>query len=150
MEKSVVTNRKARRDYEIIYTVEAGLVLTGGEVKSLREGRGNLNDSFARIENGEVFLFNFHINPYKFSTDKASNPIRVRKLLLHKNQIIRLFNDVQRKGFTLIPLKVYFKENRLAKLELALARGKRFFDKREDLKKKAQNKEIQQELKKHR
>ena len=150
MEKSVVTNRKARRDYEIIYTIEAGIALTGGEVKSLREGRGNLNDSFARIENGEAFIFNFHISPYKFSTDKASNPIRVRKLLLHKNQIVRLFNDVQRKGFTLIPLKVYFKENRLVKLELALARGKRFFDKREDLKKKAQNKEIQQELKRHR
>ena len=150
MEKAVVTNRKAGRDYEIIYTVEAGISLSGGEVKSLREGRATLNDSFARIENGEAFLFNFHINPYKFSADKTSNPIRVRKLLLHKNQIIRLFNDVQRKGFTLIPLKVYFKESRLAKLELALARGKRFFDKREDLKKKAQNKEIQQELKKHR
>ncbi|MDP8233700.1 MAG: SsrA-binding protein SmpB [Candidatus Saelkia tenebricola] len=150
MEKSVVTNRKARRDYEIIYTIEAGLSLLGSEVKSLRQGKGNLSDSFARIENGEVRLFNFHINPYKFSTDKTSDPIRVRKLLLHKNQILRLFNDVQKKGFTLVPLKVYFKENRLAKLELALAQGKRFFDKREDLKKKVIDREIQQELKKRR
>ena len=150
MEKSVVTNRKARRDYEIIYTIEAGLSLLGSEVKSLRQGKGNLSDSFARIENGEVRLFNFHINPYKFSTDKTSDPLRVRKLLLHKNQILRLFNDVQKKGFTLVPLKVYFKENRLAKLELALAQGKRFFDKREDLKKKVIDREIQQELKKRR
>ena len=147
MEKTVATNRKARRDYEIVYTLEAGISLLGSEVKSLRQGRVNINDSFARIDEGEVYLYNCHISPYKFSRDRGYDPIRKRKLLLHKNQIARLIGDVHRKGFTLIPLRIYFKDNKWAKVELALARGKKLYDKREDLKKKAMDKEISKELK---
>lgn len=149
MEKTVATNRKARRDYEIIYTLETGISLLGSEVKSLRQGRANINDSFARIDEGEVYLYNCHISPYKFSSGRGYDPIRRRKLLLHKNQIARLIGDVQRKGFTLIPLRIYFKDNKWAKVELALARGKKLYDKREDLKKKAMEREIRQELKSH-
>lgn len=150
MDKVAVRNRKAARDYQIIYTIEAGIKLLGPEVKSLRAGRANLNDSFARIEEGEVFLFNFHISPYEFSSVSKYNPVRIKKLLLRKPEIIRLIGDVQKKGFTLVPLRVYFKDNKWAKVELGLARGKKLYDKREALKKKAQNKEIRQELKKHR
>jgi len=147
MEKTVATNRKARRDYEIIYTLEAGISLLGSEVKSLRGARANINDSFARIEEGEVYLYNCHISPYKFSSERNYTPIRKRKLLLHKNQIARLIGDVQRKGFTLIPLRIYFKDNKWAKVELALVKGKKLYDKREDLRKKAMDKEISKELK---
>jgi len=147
MEKTVATNRKARRDYEIIYTLEAGISLLGSEVKSLRGTKANINDSFARIEEGEVYLYNCHISPYKFSSERNYTPIRKRKLLLHKNQIARLIGDVQRKGFTLIPLRIYFKDNKWAKVELALVKGKKLYDKREDLRKKAMDKEISKELK---
>ncbi|MCD6080496.1 MAG: SsrA-binding protein [Candidatus Omnitrophica bacterium 4484_49] len=147
MEKTVATNRKARRDYEIIYTLEAGISLLGSEVKSLRGAKANINDSFARIEEGEVYLYNCHISPYKFSSERNYTPIRKRKLLLHKNQIARLIGDVQRKGFTLIPLRIYFKDNKWAKVELALVKGKKLYDKREDLRKKAMDKEISKELK---
>ena len=147
MEKTVATNRKARRDYEIIYTLEAGISLLGSEVKSLRGAKANINDSFARIEEGEVYLYNCHISPYKFSSERNYTPIRKRKLLLHKNQIARLIGDVQRKGFTLIPLRIYFKDNKWAKVELALVKGKKLYDKREDLRKKAIDKEISKELK---
>jgi SsrA-binding protein len=147
MEKTVVTNRKAHRDYEIIYTIEAGIELKGSEVKSLRQGRANLNDSFARVEGGEVYLYNFHISQYQYSSDRKYDPTRPRRLLLHKNQIARLAGDAQRKGYTLIPLRVYSKDNKWAKVELALAKGKKLYDKREDLKKKAIEREIKQELK---
>jgi len=147
MEKTVATNRKAKRDYEIIYTLEAGISLLGSEVKSLRGAKANINDSFARIEEGEVYLYNCHISPYKFSSERNYTPIRKRKLLLHKNQIARLIGDVQRKGFTLIPLRIYFKDNKWAKVELALVKGKKLYDKREDLRKKAMDKEISKELK---
>jgi len=147
MEKTVAANRKAKRDYEIIYTLEAGISLLGSEVKSLRGAKANINDSFARIEEGEVYLYNCHISPYKFSSERNYTPIRKRKLLLHKNQIARLIGDVQRKGFTLIPLRIYFKDNKWAKVELALVKGKKLYDKREDLRKKAMDKEISKELK---
>ena len=148
-DKVLITNRKAYRDFQIDYTIECGIALLGQEVKSLREGKANLSDSFARAENGEVFLYNFHINPYKFASS-AVEPKRTRKLLLHKKEIRRLASDTQRRGFTIVPLKVYFKENRLVKIEIALAKGKKQYDKREDLKKKAIESEIAKELKRRR
>ncbi|MDP8216799.1 MAG: SsrA-binding protein SmpB [Candidatus Kaelpia imicola] len=149
MDRVVLRNKKVRRDFYVEYTIEAGIVLCGSEVKSLREGKASLSDSFALIEGGEVFLYNFHINPYKFSSVNHE-PKRKRKLLLNKREISRLVMDVQKKGFTLIPLSVYFKDSRLIKVEIALARGKKKYDKREDLKKKVINAEIDRELKKRR
>ena len=128
----VIQNRKARHEYHILETMEAGLVLQGTEVKSLREGRGNFVDSYAKIQHGEVFLYNFHISP--FSGEKRFNhdPLRVKKLLLHRKEIRKLIGRVEEKGLTLIPLKVYFKNGK-AKVELALARGKKLYDRREDI-----------------
>lgn len=131
--KVVVNNRKARHDYFIEETYEAGLALTGTEVKSLRQGRANLQDSFARVENGEVFLYNMHISPYEQGNRFNHDPKRVRKLLLHKSEIRRLIGKTQEKGLTLVPLKVYFNPRGLAKLELALARGKKLYDKRQSM-----------------
>ncbi len=131
----VCQNKKAFFDYEIVETVEAGMVLVGTEVKSLREGRANLKDSYARIKNGEIFLYDFHISTYGAGSYNNHEPERVRKLLLHKQEINRLTGKTQEKGFALIPLKVYFKGGR-AKVELGLARGKKLYDKRESLKKK--------------
>lgn len=149
MDRIVATNKKARRDYEIIYTIEAGIELTGSEVKSLRKARANINDSFARVENGQVYLYNCHISQYEYSSERKYEPIRVRKLLLHKNQIMRLIGEVQRKGFTLVPLRIYFKDNKWAKVEIALGKGKKLYDKREDLRKKAIEREMRQDLKRH-
>ena len=131
----VCQNKKAFFDYEILETVEAGMVLVGTEVKSLREGRANLKDSYAKIKNGEVFLYGFHISPYFAGSYNNHEPERVRKLLLHNREIYRLTGKTQEKGLALIPLKVYFKGGR-AKVELGLARGKKLYDKRETLKKK--------------
>lgn len=131
--KVVVNNRKARHGYFIEETYEAGLALTGTEVKSLRLGRANLQDSFARVENGEVFLYNMHISPYEQGNRFNHDPKRVRKLLMHKSEIRRLIGKTQEKGLTLIPLKVYFNPRGLAKLELALARGKKLYDKRQSM-----------------
>jgi len=129
--KVVTDNRKARHDYFIEETYEAGMALTGTEVKSLRAGRANLQDSFARVENGEVLLYNMHISPYDQGNRFNHDPKRVRKLLMHKAEIRRLIGKTQEKGLTLVPLKVYFNSRGLAKLELALARGKKLHDKRE-------------------
>lgn len=129
--KVVTENRKARHDYFIEETYEAGIALTGTEVKSLRLGRANLQDSFARVENGEVFLYNMHISPYDQGNRFNHDPKRVRKLLMHKSEIRRLIGKTQEKGLTLVPLKVYFNPRGLAKLELALARGKKLYDKRD-------------------
>jgi len=147
-QKIVCTNRKAHHLYEIEETYEAGIQLLGCEVKSLREGRANLNDSFARVVNGEVYLYNFHISPYPHSEEaKRIDPTRTRKLLLHKREIKRLAGKVQLKGYTLIPLKVYFNERGLAKVELALARGKKIVDKREDIKRRELERELHRKYK---
>ncbi len=142
-EKIVCTNKKAYHFYNIEETYEAGIQLLGCEVKSLRLGRANLKDSFARIVNGEVFLYNFHISPYPHSREAQKlDPTRTRKLLLKKSEIKRLAGKVQEKGYTLIPLKVYFNERGLAKVELALAKGKKIYDRREDIKRRDLEREM--------
>lgn len=128
--KIVTENRKARHDYFIEETYEAGIALKGTEVKSLRAGRANLKDSYAQVENGEMYLLNMHISPYEQGNRFNVDPVRARKLLLHKGEIIRLYGKVKQQGLTLIPLKVYFKKGRV-KVELALAKGKKTYDKRE-------------------
>jgi len=131
-EKLVTTNRKARHDYTILDTYETGIVLTGTEVKSLREGNANLADGYAMIKNGEVWLLGMHITPYSHGSYANVDPVRTRKLLLHKNEIRKLIGITSEKGLTLVPLKVYFKNN-LAKVLLAVARGKKSYDKRHDI-----------------
>jgi SsrA-binding protein len=133
--KIVATNRKAYHDYHVGETYEAGIALTGTEIKSVRQGMVSLRDSFARVENGEVFLYNMNVSPYDAGNRFNHEPRRTRKLLLHKSEIRKLATKTQEKGFTLIPLKVYLKGGR-AKVELALAKGKRLYDKREDIKKR--------------
>lgn len=130
--KTVTENRKARHDYFVEETYEAGLALKGTEVKSLRQGRANLRDSHALIENGEVILYNLHISPYEQANRFNHDPLRPRKLLLHRSEILRLTGRVRERGYTLIPLRIYFRRGR-AKVELALAKGKKLYDKREDL-----------------
>ncbi len=138
----IITNRKAYRDFAILDSMECGIVLQGTEVKSLREHRVNLNDSFARIVRGELFLFNMHINPYDFGNLNNHDPTRTRKLLLHRREIERLAGDVSTKGMSLIPLKLYLKNGRV-KVHLAVAKGKSTYDKRETLKRKDAQMEIQ-------
>lgn len=134
--KMIVQNRQARYDYFIMETVEAGLALTGTEVKSLRDGRGNLKDSYAEVKGSEAFLVNCHISPYDFGNRNNHDPMRQRKLLLHKAEIRRLLGKVKEKGLTLIPLRMYFNKQGRVKIELALAKGKKLYDKREDIAKK--------------
>jgi len=140
-EDIIATNRKARFDYAILESLEAGIQLKGTEVKSLRTGQASLADSFARLEGNEIFLYNMHISPYEFGNIANVEPTRPRKLLLHKNQIRRLTGEVASKKIALIPLKIYFK-NGLAKIELALAKGKKIYDKRESIKKRESDREI--------
>jgi SsrA-binding protein len=131
----MITNRSAKRDYFILESFEAGLELKGPEVKSLRAGKASLAESFARIERGEIFLYQMHINPYEYDNKKDQDPVRPKKLLLHKKQIFYLINKIRQKGLTLIPLKVYFKDG-FAKVELGVGQGKKQYDKREEIKKK--------------
>jgi len=131
--KIACTNKKARRDYLIEDTFEAGLVLRGSEVKSLRAGRGNLTDAYAAIRGGELWLSGLHVSPYAHSRIDEQLPDRERKLLMHKREIQRLVVKVQQKGFSLIPLRIYFRRG-YAKVELGLGKGKKHYDKREDLK----------------
>jgi SsrA-binding protein len=137
----VCQNKKAYHDYEIMEKLEAGIVLLGTEVKSLREGRANLKDSYAKITRGEVFLYGLHISPYSHASYDNHDPERVRKLLLHNTEIKRLVGKTQERGFSLIPLKIYFSHGR-AKVELGLARGKKLYDKRESLKRKEETREM--------
>jgi len=141
----IASNPSAGRDYQIIETYEAGIELKGSEVKSLRDHRANLKGSFARIEEAEVFLYNLHISPYKATSSFAPEPKRKRKLLLHKTQIRRLIGQISQRGFTLIPLSLYFKKG-YAKVELALCKGKRRYDKREKIKRKAHEAEVKRAL----
>jgi len=144
--KIVCRNKRAFHEYEILETLEAGMVLTGTEVKSLREGRVNLKDSYAKVEEGEVFLVDAHISPYSHGNIMNHDPLRPRKLLLHKREIKRLTGKVRERGLTLIPLQIYFKNGK-AKVELALAKGKKIHDKRAAIKKREEKRELQRELK---
>lgn len=141
----IVRNKRARLDYEILDTWEAGLVLTGTEVKALRDGRANLTDAFGIVNDGEVFLLNLHIGAYGHGNVFNHDPTRTRKLLLHKREIRRMIGSVERQGLTLVPLDLYFKHGRV-KTRIALARGKQQHDKREDLKKKDAEREIARAL----
>jgi SsrA-binding protein len=145
----VTQNRKARHAFDILDTWEVGIVLQGTEVKSLREGKANLKDSYARVEAGEVFLYQFHISQYEKGSIYNHHPLRKRKLLLHKKEIRKLAGRVEEKGLTLVPLKVYFSEGK-AKVELALARGKKFYDKRNDIAKRDSDRDIEREFKRKR
>jgi len=142
----VAENRKARRDYEILETYEAGIVLKGSEVKSIREGKVSLQESYADVEGGEVFIYDLHISTYEKTTQERLDPKRPRKLLLHKVEIKRLIGKVKQRGLTLIPLKIYFKNN-LVKLELALVRGKKKYEKREKIRRRIIEEEIRKAMK---
>lgn len=140
--KIVCQNRKARHEYEIEDVLEAGIVLLGPEVKSLRDGRANLTDGYAVFENGEAWLYNVHISPYSHANDTSRlDPLRPRKLLLHKAEGRKLIGKLDRKGYTLIPLKIYFRNGK-AKVELGLAKGKKLYDKRETVKRRDTEREL--------
>jgi SsrA-binding protein len=140
--KVLATNRKARHDYHIDEMFEAGMVLRGSEIKSIRAGQVNLRDGYATIREGEVWLQNAHISPYDHATIENHEPLRPRKLLLHRREIRKLTGQLKEKGLTLIPLRIYLKDNR-AKVELGLARGKRDYDKRATIKKREAQKQIE-------
>lgn len=145
-EKLICNNKKAYHDYFIEEKLEAGLVLKGTEVKSLRGGKANLNDSFMLVRDGEAFLHNLHISPYDFGNRQNHDPDRNRKLLLHRKQIDRMYGRIRERGYSIIPLRLYFKEG-LVKVEIGLAKGKKLYDKREDMKTKDGQREISQALK---
>lgn len=140
------TNKKARRDYLIEETLEAGIVLRGSEVKSLRQGRANLTDAYAAVRDGEVWLSGLHVSPYSHARMEEQEPDRERKLLLHGPEIRRLSVKVEQKGFTLVPLRIYFRKG-IAKVELGLGRGKKLYDKREDIRKADARREIERTMK---
>ncbi len=146
MEKLISSNRKARHDYHIDETYEAGIVLTGTEVKSIRAGRVNLKDSYARIVGNELFLYNMHISPYDQGNRFNHEPLRTRKLLMHKSEIRRLTGKVQEKGYALVPLKLYLKRG-LVKIELGLGRGKKAYDKRQAIAERESRREMERAFK---
>lgn len=147
--KLIADNRRARHEYEIIETIEAGLALTGTEVKSLRQGKANLQDSFARIEDNEIWLYRCHISPYDFGNRFNHDPVRKRRLLIQRHQINKLKGQTQEKGLTLVPLKLYFKGN-WAKIDLALARGKQLYDKRQSISKRENQRQLERLIKRKR
>ena len=147
-EKTIVRNRKARYNYEIIDSIETGIVLLGSEVKSLRQGKASLADCYARIKNGEVWLIGMHISQYEQNTIENLDPLRDRKLLLHKSEIKRLLRKIDAKGMTLVPLRLYFKNN-IAKLELGIARGKRQYDKKVAIAQRDVKRELERDQKKY-
>ena len=144
--KLVANNKKAYHDYFIEEKYEAGLVLHGTEVKSLRMGKCSVKEAFIRIENGEVFIYGMHISPYEKVNIFNKDPLRVKKLLLHKQQIRKLIGNSSEKGYTIVPLQVYFRDGK-AKIEIGLAKGKKLYDKRQDIAKKDQRREAEKELK---
>lgn len=146
-ERVVVTNRKAYHDYFIEEKLEAGIVLQGTEVKSLRDGRANLQDAYASVKDGEVFLYNCHISPYSHGNIMNHDPTRVRKLLLHKKEIDKLIGKTQLKGLTLVPLRIYFSTRGHAKVELGLAKGKKLYDRRESIKAREAGREVERAIK---
>lgn len=143
----LANNKKARHDYFIEEVYEAGIVLTGTEIKSMRQGRVNLKESYARIEAGEVIIYNMHISPYEQGNRYNTDPLRPRKLLLHKQEIRKLIGYTTQKGLTLVPLQVYLNGRGLVKMELAVARGKKLYDKREDMAKKDAARRMEKEMK---
>ena len=147
--KVVCTNRQAGFKYFLEDKFEAGIVLRGPEVKSLRGGGGNLKDSYARFKGIELFLFNCHMTPYKYARVEEQDPLRDRKLLMHKRELIRLIGKIKEKGYTLIPTKIFFNDNGFAKVELALATPKKKYDKREDIKKRDTERALQRAIKKY-
>jgi len=150
MSKVIATNRKAYRDFSIEETFECGIELKGSEVKSLRAGKINLEDSFARIEPEGINLYNTNISPYAEASYQNVDPVRPRRLLLHKAQIAKLTGQVTQRGFTLVPVKVYFNDRGMAKIELALCKGKKLYDKRQDIKRRESNLEMRRMLKNRR
>jgi len=145
-DKPLATNRKARHEYHILETLEAGIALQGTEVKSLREGRANLKESYARVQKGEVYLINCHISPYTHGNMQNHDPVRKRKLLLHRREISRLQTKLNERGFTLVPLKFYLVRGKI-KIQLGLAKGKKLYDKRDAKRKKDLDREARAELK---
>ena len=144
--KLIANNKKAYHDYFILETYEAGISLAGTEVKSMRMGKCSIKESFIRIENGEVFVYGMHISPYEKGNIFNKDPLRVRKLLLHRQEINKLLGKMKEKGMTLVPLKVYLKGS-LVKVEIGLAKGKKLYDKRQDIAKKDQAREAQRDFK---
>ncbi len=145
VEKIIATNRQAHYNYTILESLEAGIELKGTEVKSLRTGQANLKDSFGRVENGQVFLYNMHIAPYEFGNIANVDSVRPRRLLLHKNQIRRLAGELSTPHPTLVPLKLYFKEG-VAKVEIALVKGKKLWDKRESIRRREMDRELRRAI----
>lgn len=146
-DRTVAQNRKARHDYFILETFECGIVLTGTEIKSVRDGKVNLKEGYALIRNGELWLVGVHISPYEKGSYYNHEPLRDRKLLMKKNEILRLFSKVREKGLTLVPLSVYIKEGKRAKLELALVKGKMLHDKRDSLSERDAKRDMERSLK---
>ena len=144
--KLIAQNKKARHDYTIIDTVEAGVVLQGTEIKSIRNSRVNLKDGFVKVRNGEAFLYNVHISPYDQGNIFNHDPLRTRKLLLHKKQIAKIASETKNTGITIVPLKIYLKDG-FAKVLIGLAKGKREYDKRETLRRKDQERQISRVMK---
>ena len=147
--KLISQNRKARHNYNILETYEAGIVLNGDEVKALREGHCSLVESFARMDKGEATLYNMNIPEYKFSSSFSSPPFRDRKLLLHKREIFKLYEKTKKKGYSLIPLKIYFNEKGYIKIQIGVCQGKKLYDKRTALKDAAIKRDISREIKKY-
>jgi len=147
MSKIISANRKAHRDYEVLDSFECGIELKGGEVKSLRQGKMNLNDSFARVERNQVILYNTHISPYFEASYLNVEPVRPRRLLLRASQIRKLTGQLTQKSLTLIPLKAYFNDRGFAKIELGLCKGKKLYDKREDIKRRETDLEMRRAMK---
>ena len=142
----IANNKKAKHDYFIEATYEAGILLHGTEVKSLRQGHCSIKESFVRIENGEVIIYGMHVNPYEKGNIFNKDPMRPKKLLMHKKEILRLLGKIKEKGYTLVPVQVYFKGS-LVKVEIALARGKKLYDKRQDIAKKDARREAERDFK---
>ncbi len=143
--KPICTNKKAFHEYHIEEKFEAGIALTGTEVKALREGKGNLKESYAKIKDGEILLYNANISPYSCGNIYNHEPKRTRKLLMHRREIDRLMGKVKEKGYTIVPLSLYFNKRNMAKMEIALAKGKTLYDKRESIKKKDEKRLMERE-----
>ena len=146
MEKIIAQNKTAYHNYNIENTLEAGIVLTGTEIKSIRNGKVNIKDTYVNIKNGEVFIYGMHIRPYEFGNIYNKDPLRTRKLLLNKNEINKLYGMIKQKGVSIIPIKLYFKGNKV-KLEIGIGKGKKLFDKRQDIAKKDAEIKIRRALK---
>ncbi len=143
--KLVANNKKARHDYTILETYEAGLVLTGTEIKSLRQGKANLKESYIKVDKGEAYIYGMHISPYDHGNIFNVDPLRTRKLLLHKREILKLYGQTKEKGLTLVPLSLYINEEGRAKMQIAIAKGKKLYDKRESIAKKDAERRMQRE-----